>query len=64
VSGWKDLYLPVLERVAPALRPGALVVADNVDFLETRPYLARVRDGGEFVSVTLMAGRLELSTKL
>ncbi|GLZ47330.1 O-methyltransferase [Actinomycetospora sp. NBRC 106375] len=29
LDGWSTLYLPVLEIVEPALRPGALVVADD-----------------------------------
>ena len=31
LDGWKDLYLPVLQAVEPALRPSALVIADDLD---------------------------------
>jgi predicted O-methyltransferase YrrM len=50
LDGHKPLYGPVLDLVAPHLRAGALLVADNV--LASPDYLARVRaaDGG-FVSV-------------
>lgn len=30
LDGWKELYQPVLELLEPKLRPGALVLADNV----------------------------------
>jgi len=61
LDGWKDLYLPVVELLRPALRPGAVVAADNVNFADARPYLDRVRGGGDFVSATLPGGRMELS---
>ncbi|NLU75937.1 methyltransferase [Streptomyces sp. HNM0575] len=48
LDGWKDLCLPVLRLLEPILRPGALVVADDVDQGEgegaLRPYLDYVRD--------------------
>ncbi len=30
LDGWKDLYLPLLLQLKPALRPGAVVLADNI----------------------------------
>ncbi len=30
LDGWKELYLPVLKLLEPKLRPGALVLADNI----------------------------------
>ncbi len=30
LDGWKDLYLPVLGLLEPKLKPGALVLADNI----------------------------------
>ncbi|RMF08497.1 MAG: hypothetical protein D6773_02535, partial [Alphaproteobacteria bacterium] len=51
LDGWKDLYLPVLEMLLPRLRPGALVLADNIHTFpeELRPYRDRVsRAGGPF----------------
>ncbi|MCV7378128.1 methyltransferase [Mycobacterium alsense] len=44
LDGWKDLYLPVIELLEPRLATGALVVADNANAADTRPYLDRVRD--------------------
>jgi len=61
LDGWKDLYLPVLDRLLPALRAGSVVVADNVNFADARPYLDRVRAGGDFASAVLPGGRMELS---
>jgi predicted O-methyltransferase YrrM len=61
LDGWKDLYLPVLDLLLPAMRPGALVAADNVNFADARPYLGRIRGGDGFVSAVLPGGRMELS---
>jgi precorrin-6B methylase 2 len=61
LDGWKDLYLPVLDLLRPRLRPGAMVLADNVNLPETRPYLAHVRGGHGFESALLPGGRMEAS---
>jgi predicted O-methyltransferase YrrM len=61
LDGWKDLYLPVLELLTVRLRPGALVVADNTNFPDVRPYLTRVRQGAGFTSAPLVDGRMECS---
>lgn len=55
LDGWKDLYVEILELVKPSLRPGALVLADNVrTFRKTlAPFVARVRSGHGFASTTL-----------
>jgi predicted O-methyltransferase YrrM len=56
LDGWKDVYLPVLELLTPRLRPGSVVIADNVrTFKRTlAPYVARVQSGRHgFQSVTL-----------
>jgi predicted O-methyltransferase YrrM len=44
LDGWKDLYLPVIELLEPRLTTGALIVADNANAADTRPYLDRVRN--------------------
>jgi predicted O-methyltransferase YrrM len=67
LDGWKKLYLPVLKLLEPALAPGALVVADDLDLFPEvhKPYLAYVRnpDSG-YVSVEVPIGdRLELSVR-
>jgi len=45
LDGWKSLYLPVLKVVEPKLRPGALIVADDLDIARTMltPFLDYVR---------------------
>jgi predicted O-methyltransferase YrrM len=56
LDGWKDLYLPVLELLEPRLRPGAVVLADNIfSFRKAlRPYVEYVQSGKNgFESVTL-----------
>ncbi len=56
LDGWKDLYLPVLELLKPRLRPGAVVLADNIfTFRKSlRPYVEYLQSGRNgFESVTL-----------
>jgi predicted O-methyltransferase YrrM len=59
LDGWKDLYSPVLDLLTPRLRPGAVVLADNIHtFKKTlAPFVARLRAGeAGFRSVTLPIG--------
>ncbi len=67
LDGWKELYLPFLKRIEPALAEGALVIADDLDLFPEalRSYLAYVRDPGKgYVSVTLPVGdAMELSVR-
>ena len=57
LDGWKDLCLPVLRLLEPSLEPGALVIADDIDQQDLRPYLDYVRapDSG-YVNVTFPDG--------
>lgn len=68
LDGMKDLYLPVLRQLEPALRPGALVVGDDVDLFPVplEPYLSYVRDPANgYVSVTVPIGDgMELSSRV
>ena len=65
LDGWNELYL---EQVTPRLRPGALVVADNVrTFKRTlAPFVARMRSGRHgFASTTLpFRSGLEVAVRL
>ncbi len=62
LDGHKPLYPRILDLVAPRLRPGACLVADNAD--ASPEYLARVRAaGGGYLSVPF-ADDVELSVKL
>ena len=67
VDIWIPMALPALELVTPHLRPGALVVCDNVvsGHSEYADYLGYVRDpAGPFLSVTIPGqGGLEVSMK-
>jgi len=64
---WKDLYVPVFERVYPKLAPGAIIVADNMlQPKSTRPharaYRERVRAAADMSSILLAVGNgLEVS---
>ena len=56
LDGWKDLYLPVLQLLEPKLRPGSVVLADNIKTFRRSlaPYVDYVQSGRHgFHSVTL-----------
>ena len=67
LDGWKELYLPFLRMLEPALAQGALVVADDLDLFPDvlREYLAYVRDPAHgYVSAMLPVGdAMELSVR-
>jgi predicted O-methyltransferase YrrM len=44
LDGWKELYLPVIKLLEGRLSAGTLVVADNAESAELRPYLDHVRN--------------------
>ena len=59
LDGWKELYLPVLELLTPRLRPGSVVIADNIHTFRKalRPYVEHMQSGAHgFVSTTLDLG--------
>lgn len=68
LDGWKDLYLPVLRNLEPALRPGAVVCADNVAQFpnELASYVAHVSDpAGDYVTaMPKAAGGLTWSVRV
>ena len=68
LDGWKDLYVPILEQLEPHLRPGAVVLADNIrTFKKTlAPFVARLQSGRHgFSSVTLpFTSGLEYAVRL
>jgi catechol O-methyltransferase len=49
---WKDLYLPDLVRLEEhaLLKPGSVVLADNVGLFDASEYLAHVRGSGRYDS--------------
>jgi predicted O-methyltransferase YrrM len=56
LDGWKELYLPVLKLLETQLSPGTLVVADNTEMADARPYLDYVRSSENgYVSVNFAA---------
>lgn len=68
LDGWKDLYIDIAELLRPKLRPGALVLADNIfTFKKTlRPFVTGMQaPGSGFESATLAIGHgMELSVKI
>jgi predicted O-methyltransferase YrrM len=68
LDGWKEMYLPMLQMLAPKLRPGAVVLADNIKTFRRAlaPYLDYVQNGrNQFASVTLpLADGFEYSVRL
>lgn len=62
LDGAKQLYVPIFDLLAPQLRSGSLIVADNADWVPE--YLVRVRaDDGGYLSVPF-ADDVEVSIKL
>lgn len=56
LDGWKELYLPVLHALRPALAPGAIVVSDNLSMLPN-DFLSWIRDADNgFTSSSLSIG--------
>ena len=67
LDGWKNVYLPVLKMLEPALAPSSLIIADDLDLFPDAlaPYLAYVRDPANgYVSVKVPIGdAMELSVR-
>ncbi|MFG1925951.1 O-methyltransferase [Cryptosporangium sp. NPDC048952] len=65
LDGWKDLYLPVLRALEPALRPGAMVIADDSTFDSVGEYLHYVRDpqNGYVSTAFPVEDGMEISTR-
>ena len=68
LDGWKELYLPMLKLLAPKLRAGAVVLADNIRTFRwtLAPYVRYVQSGmNGFGSLTLpLADGFEYSVLL
>jgi predicted O-methyltransferase YrrM len=66
LDGWKDLCLAVLRLLEPRLPSGTIVVADDVDHMDLRPYLDYVRDSHNgYQSVTFpVEDGMEISCRL
>jgi predicted O-methyltransferase YrrM len=59
LDGWKELYLPMIQQLAPHLRRGAVVLADNVfTFYRTLvPFVTWMQDPANgFRALTLALG--------
>jgi predicted O-methyltransferase YrrM len=59
LDGAKELYLPILQLLAPRLRRGSVILADNIYLFRRAlaPYVAYVQDPSNgFSSVTLLLG--------
>lgn len=68
LDGWKDVYVPMVKMLAPKMRAGAVVLADNIfTFKKTlRPYVHHMQNRSNgFDSVTLPIGSgMEYSLRL
>jgi len=68
LDGWKELYLPMLQLLAPKLRAGAVVLADNIRTFrrDLAPYVDYVQGGHNgFASLTLpLSDGFEYSVRL
>lgn len=65
LDGRKDLYLPVLKLLEPKLRPGTVILSDNIDSFhrEVAPFLAYVQSPANgYASSTLnLSDNMEMS---
>lgn len=68
LDGWKDGYLPVIQSIGPKVRPGGIVIGDNIFTFRRalRPYVEYMQDPSHgFRSTTLhLADGTELSVRL
>ena len=56
LDGWKELYLPVVKLLKPKLRPGAVVMSDNIFTFKRAltPFIEYMQSGRNgFASTTL-----------
>jgi predicted O-methyltransferase YrrM len=56
LDGWKELYLPLIRQLRPHLRPGAVVLGDNIFTFRKalQPYVDYMQSGDNgFASTTL-----------
>ncbi len=67
LDGWKDGYMPMIRMLGPLVRPGGVVLADNIFTFkrDLRPYVEHMQGAGSgFRSTTLhLADGLEYSVK-
>jgi predicted O-methyltransferase YrrM len=59
LDGWKDAYIPLVQMLAPKLRRGSVVFADNVKIFKNslRPYVEFMRDRRNgFATTTVNTG--------
>ncbi|MCY1054458.1 class I SAM-dependent methyltransferase [Nannocystis sp. SCPEA4] len=68
LDGWKDLYLPVIRMLGPQVRPGGVVIGDNIFTFkrDLAPYVAYMQDPANgFRSSTLhLADGTEFSVRV
>ncbi len=62
LDGHKPLYLPLFDLIAPRLRTGSVVVADNVD--ASPEFVARVRAAGSGFQALRFGDAVEVALKL
>jgi predicted O-methyltransferase YrrM len=68
LDGWKDGYMPIIRMIGPLVRPGGVVIGDNIFTFkrDLRPYVEHMQDPANgFRSSTLHLGDgTEFSVKL
>ncbi|MCY1012505.1 class I SAM-dependent methyltransferase [Nannocystis pusilla] len=68
LDGWKDLYLPIIRMLGPQVRPGGVVIGDNIFTFkrDLAPYVAYMQDPANgFRSSTLhLADGTEFSVRV
>lgn len=63
LDGAKELYIPVFDLLYAKLSSNAVVVADNIDKPETRPFVDYIQAKSEFICIQLFEGRMLVAYK-
>ncbi len=61
LDGWSDLYVPLLNLLAPRMRPAAMLVVDNASFPKVKAFLHRLEEHGSFVMSRIKSERGAMS---
>lgn len=64
LDGWKDLYLPLFQLLAPRFHKGTLIYADNMDISDTEVYANYLSNNTKSYSSEVIHERKALLTRL
>lgn len=62
LDGWKDLYLPLFQMLAPNFHSNTVIYVDNADMSETRSFLKKVSENDKYEFQNKYNGKVVLIT--